>query len=42
MSEDDQEALQTEVQILTELAHPAITHLKEVFDTDKVIYMVCV
>ena len=40
MNEDDQEALQSEVEILSALSHEAITYLKEVFDTPKVIYMV--
>jgi hypothetical protein len=42
MSDDDKEALQTEVEILSQLSHKAITHLKEVFDTEKVIYMVSI
>ena len=40
MNEDDAEALQSEVDILSALSHSAITHLREVYDTPKVIYMV--
>ena len=40
MDDNDREALRSEVAILTELSHPAITFLKEVFDTEKIIFMV--
>jgi len=40
LSPEDNEALSTEVQILESVSHPNVVHLKEVFDTPKVFYMV--
>jgi calcium/calmodulin-dependent protein kinase I len=40
LAADDEEALQTEVNIMNQVSHPNIITLKEVYDTPKTFYMV--